>query len=184
MLRSPRALRALCVLSVIGASGFLPGCVETIPEAALQLSSESLQRRESQTRRFDTDDEGTMLSASVGVLQDLGFNIAHTHTPLGVVVGEKDRSAVEVGQIVAAVLIAAIVGAPMPIDKNQRIRVSLITRPLTGDRSGMAVRVTFQRIVTTTQNQISRIEGIDDPAVYQEFFERLSKSVFLEANPI
>ena len=46
------------------------------------------------------------------------------------------------------------------------------------------VRVTFQRIVFDNEGGISRAEQINDPAIYWQFYEKLSKSVFLEAHEI
>ncbi|NDV20990.1 hypothetical protein GO013_16385 [Pseudodesulfovibrio sp. JC047] len=47
-----------------------------------------------------------------------------------------------------------------------------------------AVRVTFQRVIFNQLGQVNSQHQINDPAVYQEFFEKLSKSLFLEANQI
>lgn len=46
------------------------------------------------------------------------------------------------------------------------------------------VRVTFQRLIFDTAGGITLAEQINDPAIYREFYEKLSKSVFLEAHEI
>ena len=162
----------------------LLACQPTIPKEALQLTPESLQRRQAQTRLFDTADEPAILSASAAVLQDLGFNLDESETDLGVIVTSKERDATEVRQVVGAILVGVLFGVNQPWDKTQKIRVSLVTRPVGDPGSRIAVRITFQRLVWNTNNQLSKIEAIDDASIYQEFFDKLSKSVFLEAHGI
>ncbi|MBE2191333.1 MAG: hypothetical protein IAE63_04050 [Alphaproteobacteria bacterium] len=161
---------------------FIASCTETIPKSALQLSGDSLQLRQLQTRSFSSSNENKILLAGAGVLQDLGFNIDESETRLGVIVGSKDRDATEAGQIAGAVFMAVMFGANMPVDKNQKIRASLITRPSGKGKTNL--RITLQRVVWNTQGQISRTESISDPEVYRDFFSKLSKSIFLEANEI
>jgi len=153
------------------------------------MTPDTLERRHLQTRRFDGIEEKKILAASAGVLQDLGFNIDESETKLGLIAASKNRSAVSGGQIAVAVLAAVLTGTVTPVDKTQKIRVSLVTRPAAtatsmGVTSSWYVRVTFQRMVWNTDNQVTRIEAIDEPAIYQEFFEKLSKSAFLEAQQI
>lgn len=180
-----RCVSAVLVAAFISGSS---GCA-TIPKDALVLAPDTLERRQLQSRRFESKDEKQLLAAAAGVLQDLGFNIDESETRLGVIVASKDRSAVSGGQVAGAVVLALLTGAATPIDKTQKIRVSLVARPAAaaGDAStstGHIVRVTFQRIVWNTRNRISRIESIDEALIYQEFFEKLSKSLFLEAQSI
>jgi hypothetical protein len=52
------------------------------------------------------------------------------------------------------------------------------------DSGKSTVRVTFQRIIFNNMGQVTRNEQIKDPEVYKQFFEKLSKSVFLEAHSI
>ena len=160
------------------------GCEQTIPKDALQLSPESLAQRQAQTRRFDTTDEALLLSASAAVLQDLGFNLDESETELGLIVASKDRDATEAGQIIGAVLIAVLTGVSVPVDQRQKIRASLITRPFGESGDKTAVRVTFQRVVWDTSGNVSKSEAMTDPEIYQKFFSKLSKSVFLEAHEI
>lgn len=158
------------------------GCAVNIPKEALTLSQESLQNRQMQTRKFETLDESKLLNASAAVLQDLGFEIEEANAPLGVLVGSKMRDATDAAQVTFAVL-AAMGGRPVPIDKEQKMRASLVTQPLPNGKE-TKVRITFQRIVYNTQGQVTKAEAIIDPLAYQEFFAKLSKSAFLEANQI
>ena len=175
-------MKGLAVLLVVPLG--LAACAQKIPKEALQLSSESLEKRQLQTRRFDTRDEANMLSASAQVLQDLGFTLDESETKLGVIVASKDRDATETGQVIGAILLSVLIGAAVPWDKNQKIRASLVTRMVNPAQPYVAVRITFQRIVWNTQGRISKLEELAEPEMYQGFFDKLSKAVFLEAHQI
>jgi hypothetical protein len=175
--------RRLSKLIVIGLVALMvAGCEASIPKEALQLTPDSLARRQVQTRVFETTNEAELLAASAHLLQDLGFNLDESEVELGVVVASKDRDATEAGQVAASILLA-LLGVAMPWDDEQKIRASIITRELK-ERNGYAVRLTMQRIVWNTQNQISKTEPLDDPKMYQEFFAKLSKAIFLEAQEL
>lgn len=157
-------------------------CAPTVPRDALILTPEALADRQVQTRIFDTNDEAKMLEASAAVLQDLGYTIDASEVPCGVIVCSRDRDVTHAGEVVGKVLLAALIGTPPTWDKRQKVVASLVTRPLGEKR--MAVRITFQHMVWNTQNQMTKNETIKDEMVYQEFFDRLSKSVFLTAQNI
>jgi len=140
-----------------------------------------LEFRQRSTRRFMTGNEELILAACAGVLQDLGFTIVDSETDLGFILATKDRTAVDSGQVAGKVFVMILLNANVPIDRNQTFRVSIVTRPASNE---MAVRATFQRIVWNDHNQVSKLEPIEEPGIYQEFFERLSKSVFLEAHEL
>ena len=173
-----RRLLPLFLVSML----LITGC-QTIPKDALSLSPESLAQRQIQTRKYETTDEAKVLAACAGLLQDLGFNLDESETKLGVISASKMRSAVSAGQVVGAILLA-LMGAPVPIDKEQKMRASVITRPVGEHGEYMAVRVTFQRIVWNTQGRVTTSESLTDPKIYQEFFDKLSKSIFLAAQEI
>jgi len=156
----------------------------------LMLKDDYLQRRQLQTRQYDTKDATKIVMAVAGVLQDLGFTLDESESDLGLIVGSRDADATDKGQVAAAVttdIIIAILGgtsnATSQVDAVQHVKASVIAKPSL-DGNKMLVRVTFQRIVWNASNQISRVETINDPQIYQKFFESLSKAVFLEAQQI
>ena len=160
----------------------LAGCVhagKTEPSAPFAVPPAAAAQRVMQSRRYETRDEVKVLRASGALLMDLGFTVDKSEETLGVLVGSKRRTAVETGQVVVAVLLSALSGADVPYDDHQKLRASVVIRP-SGQRS-IVVRVTFQRIVWDTHGNISKREAMNRPEYYQEFFEKLSKSLLLEA---
>jgi hypothetical protein len=181
--RRSRGRAAVRIAGALVGAVLLVGCQQGVPKEALQLAPDSLQRRQAQTRVFETRDEAELLSASAALLQDLGFTLDESEVDLGVIVASKKRDATEVGQVVGAVALAVLLGTRVAVDDEQRIRAALVTRELE-DRRGYAVRLTIQRIVWNTDGQVSKTEPIDDERIYREFFDKLSKSVFLEAQEL
>lgn len=157
------------------------GCVEASRDA-LRMNKMTLEDRQLQTRLYETSDEERILSASASLLQDTGFNLDESETDLGLIVASKERDATDAGQVFFAVVIAAMGGGNTPIDKEQKIRVSIVTFPSGETKGFISVRVTFQRIVWNNYGQVSRLEKLNEPEMYQEFFEKLSKAIFLEAH--
>ena len=125
-----------------------------------------------------------MLSASAAVLQDLGFNLDESETDLGLIVASK-RDAVVHSKVTDLIrLLELLTDTDFVLDKEQRLRASLVSWPVKGTEKQFYVRVTFQRIVWNTDNDITKQQSLNDPVLYQMFFERLSKSVFLEAHSL
>ena len=163
---------------------FIAGCQPTIPKDALTLSPEVLAQRQIQTKKYETSDEAKILSASAALLQDMGFNIDESETKLGLISSSKMRGAENWGQITLSILVALLGGGATSVDKEQMLRACIVTRPVGEHGEYIAVRVTFQRIVWNTEGQVTKSESLTDPKIYQEFFDKLSKSIFLEAQEL
>jgi hypothetical protein len=177
----------------------LSGCVAT-PKADdfFKLTAESAKHRTLQTRMFETSDEKELLSASAAVLQDLGFQVEESSTEVGVLRAAKERSAREYGQEIlqAFIFVLGAFGGKVfiiPVDLHQQINATLVTRRSESDSSRFSVRIHFYRTVWKGDGQkgdqnippgIQRMEMIYDGEIYQQFFAKLSKSVFLEAHKI
>ena len=110
----------------------------------------------------------------------------------------KERGAGEHGQEIARAIVL-IVGALgqttiiMPVDLHQQINATLVTRRSETDSSRFSVRILFHRSVWKGDGQSGdqyippgqqRLEMIVDARIYEQFFAKLAKSVFLEAHEI
>jgi hypothetical protein len=165
---------------------FVTGCQTGIPADALDLKPDSLERRQLESRRFDGGKESDILSACSGVAQDLGFTIDEAETKLGVMVASKNREASDTGSRVAMALLFGA-NAANSMDRSQKIRLCIVVKPVetkSGAPTQYVVRATFQRQVWNSYGQLTRLEGLREVELYQQFFEKLSKSVFLEAHKI
>jgi len=141
--------------------------------------------REAQTRSVPGTDQVAVLSNITQTLQDLGFAIRESSVDLGVVTGTKQRDAEETGQVVAQVALTvafAVLGAAYTPtwDKTQEIHVTTVVAP-TRSLSDYSVRVSFDRYLTNNQGVQWRTELIQDPAIYQDFFNKLFHSSTLKA---
>jgi len=172
-------IKAIFIVLIICLTLF--GC-NTIPKDAFQLSEASLKIRQLQSRKFDTKNEVAILAAGVGVLQDMGYSIETSEKKLGLITASKMSDATNATQVGLAIFVA-LGGGSMPTDKEQKIRVTFVTHGSENEDSFLA-RVTFQRTVWNTKGQITRAEALADPELYEGFFEKLSKSIFLEAHKI
>ena len=147
-----------------------------------KLDEEYLARRQLETARFETNDEAAILSASAQVLQDLGFTIDESETKLGLITASKNREAGSTGGKVALAILAGFAGTTPVYDTEQKIYTTLVTNK-SREAKGYNVRIEFARVIWNNMNQ-SRIQKIQDPEIYQDFFDKLSQSLFLNANSI
>jgi len=195
MRASPVGPRWASVGASLAILGLSCGCVRTTePEAFFRLSAESPAHRTAQTRYFETADENELLSASAAVLQDLGFQVEESAPAVGFLRASKERSAREHMQNfwrLVAYMITALGNNPVviPVDLHQQIAAAMITRRVNPDGTRHEVRITFYRVVwkgdgSDTPPGQQQMEMIRDPGIYQQFFAKLSKAVFLEAHGI
>lgn len=167
----------------------LTGCVSTeAPPEAFVVSESQLAQRQAETRRYDGLTEDKIVLASANVLQDLGYAIGETELKLGVLTGSKQRDASSGGEIATSIVVALLTGVATPVSKDQKINVLLVVRPVLNSEGkplpeSNYVRVSFQRAVTMTNGAV-RMETLTDKELYQEFHDKLSKSVFIEAQKI
>ncbi len=196
--RWPAILIALSILCSVGCRA------KTEPLELFTLAPESAANKAMQTRFFETPGSDELLSASAAVLQDLGFQITESARDLGFLRAAKERSAREYGQEISRDIVAFLTFAlsvlarqnavqVIPVDLHQQINASMIAQPVRDDETRHEVRVVFYRLVWKGDGASGsqsippgeqKMEMIRDAEIYQYFFSRLSKAVFLEAHKI
>ncbi len=187
----------MCILLSVAVPVVAAGCVRqhTQPSELFQLSPESNANRAMQTRFFETTNDKELLSASAAALQDLGFQVEESVREVGFLRAAKERSAREYGQYLNQffVWLLSLGHLIMPVDLHQKVAATIVTRPLNQDGSRQEVRIMFYRVLWKGEGQADRnyippgeqkMEMIRDPEIYQQFFAKLSKAVFLEPHAI
>ena len=176
----------------------LPGCSASPGKDVFTLSESSLADRQLESRRFDTVERVELISASVGVLQDLGFILDITSSELGVLTASKvldatnlGQIAVATGQVTLALLLAIFTqdisqlpGSVPAVDEDQEVRICLVINQSLQNKDASVVRITISRVIWNTKGQISRAEILKAPELYEAFFDKLAKATFLQANDI
>jgi hypothetical protein len=161
----------------------MTGCAAVTLDKDLNLTPEMFAQRQMQTRRFDTTDEQKILKTCAALLQDTGFTIDESEAKLGILIASKERDASDATQW-AVYLVGSFFGVPIPPDKDQIMKAFVTTRPVGTEGRQVVVRVVFERTVFDTEHRLKKIEALNDPKIYQSFFEKLSKALFLEAHDI
>ena len=154
------------------------------PQDAFKLSPTSADDKQMQTRKYDTLKQHELLSASAGVLQDLGYTLEESNSVLGVLSASKMIDATDAGQVIGAVILAILTGTANSIDDKQKITVCLVVNTDLSKKGSSHARLTIQRQVWNTQGRVVKSHSVKDPELYTAFFSKLSKAIFLEANSI
>lgn len=177
-------------IAVVVLLPFLGACT-TLPEDAFRLTESALELRQIQTRVYEDVSDVEILAASSGVLQDLGYAIDELEKELGVLSASKRADASNEAEIVGNIaldfadcILTFLLGCENNSYKGskdvQDVKITLVVLPESGKDTTYSVRLTMQRFVWAKSGELYARETINDAEVYQSFFEKLSKSVFLE----
>jgi hypothetical protein len=190
--------KTFCVVAV---SAVLSGCATA--NNGPFFSGKYAEKRQKQTRIFETNDEKMVLTAVIAVLQDFGFTIEEIDGELGVVKAveklDAKRADQTVGAVSAGIGVAAAISLPslylFPItfaieapiwiayfhsktDSEQLFELTAHVKHVRDRRT--TVRVNFRRIIWDRTDKLKTRENIKDPEIYKMFFAALSKSLFRE----
>jgi len=173
------------ILFLLIAVVLVAGC-STSQKNLYTLDSDYLERRNVETRMFETQDESALLTACAQVLQDLGYSIKESDIKLGMLTADKNRDVnSKTGKAaLTALSVVSIManGKDTVYEDTQKFYVNIVTTP-TKEKT-IKVRVLFTRRSWDNHGNVFSVEKITDNNVYQQFFDKLSQSIFLTANGI
>ncbi len=189
---TPRNLHSKCLPAALLLVGSMAGCT-SIPEEAYQLPPSSQSVRDAQTRTFEVPDEANILQVAVALMQDMEYNFDTIEYELGVLSGSKvvdaDSLAQQTGAVVADIVLVTLsvfTGTGMSLggvyggtDDEIGLRITLVVLPSLESEVQYTARVTIQSELIDKGGRVKKVHMIENPVVYQEIFEKLSKSLFL-----
>jgi hypothetical protein len=156
--------------------GALTGCVSPLQRDTSQFTA--LQLRAMQTRTYEGQDPKATLKTVLNVLQDEGFLVDHGNTELGLLHGSKTIEEISAQSFgTTPVFLERSFGAFGPI-------IDAVTIEATANVSDFGaqtkVRVNFQRKVTNSRGAVTFAAPVVDAKVYQEFFAKVERGLFIQ----
>ncbi len=171
IVQSKLNLLSLILLSL----AIFTGCTSHFPT---EQPLTQLQIRENQSREFDTPDTKLVMKAMMNVLQDEGFIIKNAVVDLGLLSAEKQY---DVEDKKTALVLYALEGSNARWAKQEILEASAnISEFGTKTR----VRVNFQTKTSDNYGCPKDIKTLKDPQYYQNFFNKVNKSLFLQQQGI
>jgi hypothetical protein len=162
-----RPVLPVCFWCVFAALG---GCA-TLPGSEAFFDPVSLEQRQVQTRLYESSDDARVLQASIALLLDNGFQINEAESRLGWVHAYK------------VVRWGTGQGVPMPQWKGV-FYATVVAGAALGQPDVTRVRVTFHGADYSRPEAAGDFHLVETPEIYQEFFNRLSRALFLGGQPI
>lgn len=151
----------------------LAGCMSApVPQQS------QLEIREYQTRAFDTTDQKQVLKALIGALQDDGFVISQANTDLGLLTAQKEVNVRNEG---AAALLTLLGGNSATYQNNAIMEA---TANVSGFGKQTRVRLNVVQKIMDNKGGVMDVKPISDQKFYQDFFETVSKSLFIQGQKL
>ena len=147
-----------------------------------------------QSRRFDAGESDVVLNGCLSVLQDMGYSITGGDRQLGLVTAKKraevlppglGHAVAEAALVTATVILSILTGEDMVTDLPEQVAQTIFVSLLVSadGESQTLVRLSIDRDMLYDTGFIIP-DHTELPLIYQEFFEKLSRAVFLEAHQL
>lgn len=177
-------MRRVCLLIVLIL--FLTGISVQAKDNASHISplvpkKTQLEKRQIQTRTYDTTDQAMVMKAILNVLQDEGYIVNNANPLLGFISGDKEFDIWD-----QSVDIEKEFGVSRRTLFKNGIKVASIetTANITQYGQQIKVRITFKRKLLNMYGNPQVIDEISDEKYYQGFFTKVDKAIFIQQQKI
>ena len=193
-----QTIAGICLAAALGCMAGTGWAQQTRPlgmEPYFQLNPTDPSDLAQQTRRYAQPDRAAILFASTAVLQDMGFKMTGGEKRVGLLVGEKTADVPGAGLthaigeamlVTATTILSVAVGENLIMDLPEQVaqvvHVSLLVSA-DGNSEETVVRISLDRDMIYDHGH-SIPDHTELPLIYQEFFERLNRAVFLEGESL
>ena len=149
--------------------------------ATEEIIKTQLEKREFQTRTFESADKTMIMKAMLNVLQDEGFIVNNANPLLGYISGTKDFDVTD-----KSVDVKKEFGTSKGKLNWAGVHVATIeaTANVTEYGKEIKVRINFKRKLLNMYGNPQSISEIDDAAYYQDFFAKVDKAIFIQKQKI
>lgn len=140
-----------------------------------------LEKRQFQTRTYETIDKPLVMKAMLNVLQDEGFIVYNANPLLGFIYGVKDFDTSDPN-----IDISKEFGLSKARLNWNGVKVATIetTANVTEYGKSIRVRVNFKRKLLNVYGNAQFIDDVNDENYYQDFFSKVDKAIFLQKQKI
>ncbi len=156
-------------------------CVTNPAYSAEQIIKTQLEKREFQTRTYDTADKTMIMKAMLNVLQDEGFIVNNANPLLGFISGSKDFDVAD-----KTIDVKKEFGTGKNKLNWSGVRVATIEATANVSEYGkqIRVRINFKRKLLNVYGNAQSISEIDDAVYYEDFFSKVDKAIFIQKQKI
>lgn len=140
-----------------------------------------LQIRELQTKELDTPDTKLVMKSMMNVLQDEGYIIKNVVADMGLLSAEKN---VDIENKALAILMISLNAQTPGNARWKKQQILEASANVTEFGKTTKVRINFQIKTLDNIGNVHSVVTVKDPKYYQEFFDKVSKGVFIQEQGI
>lgn len=171
--------KILAIIFIISLA--LPVCAKKRQQEDIITPMAQLEKRQFQTRTYNSSDKNLVMKAILNALQDDGYMVYNVNSLLGFIYGSKDFDtsdentdiSKEFGLSKSRLNLNGIKVATIEVSTN-----------ITEYGNTIRVRVNFKRKLLNTYGNAQFIDDVAEEEFYNEFYQKVDQAIYLQKQKI